>query len=373
MINLIDLFCWCWWFSAWFWEAWYSHILANDIDINCAETYKYNFPGSNFICWDISDISNEDIKNQCKWKMPDIIIWWPPCQWFSLANKNRNKIKDDPRNKLFYQFVRLVNYFQPKVFLMENVKWLISMKWWQVIKTIISEFSNCWYNVKYTILNASDYWVPQLRERVFIMWVRNDLWIEPSFPAKIKWEPVTVNDAISDLPLINAGEWEEICDYTSEPKNKRQKQIRNWSKKLHNHVAMRHSQRLIDRFSVIKPWQSVKDVPEEYSAVQRWNPTEKSGKVFGQNNKRVFWDKPAPTVTASFQSNFVHPILNRNFTAREGARIQSFKDSFVFKWMRTKMSREVWLSQYQQIWNAVPPLLAKSIAEHIKKNIFNKI
>ena len=111
------------------------------------------------------------------------------------------------------------------------------------------------------------------------------------------------------------------------------------------------------------------DVWESHGAVRRGNPQEKSSIKFGQNNQRVFGDKPAPTIAASFQSNFVHPHLNRNFTAREGARLQSFPDDFVFEGMRTKMSWQSGLSQYQQIGNAVPVLLAYQIAKHIKSLI----
>ena len=95
------------------------------------------------------------------------------------------------------------------------------------------------------------------------------------------------------------------------------------------------------------------------------NTGKKSEIKFSQNNQRLFGDQPAPTIAASFQSNFIHPHLNRNFTAREGARLQSFPDDFIFEGMRTKMSWEKGLSQYQQIGNAVPVLMAKAIGENI--------
>ena len=129
---------------------------------------------------------------------------------------------------------------------------------------------------------------------------------------------------------------------------------------------MRHTQRLIERFKIIKAGESLAHVPSEHSAVKRGAPREKSKIVFSQNNQRLHGDKPAPTIAASFQSNFIHPFLNRNFTAREGARLQSFPDDFIFKGMRTKMSWEKGLSQYQQIGNAVPPLMAYAIAKKIK-------
>jgi DNA (cytosine-5)-methyltransferase 1 len=159
--------------------------------------------------------------------------------------------------------------------------------------------------------------------------------------------------------------------YRSKPKNGYQELMRKNSNKVYNHIAMRHTQRLIDRFEAIKCGQNLTDVWDTHGAVKRGNPNEKSTIKFSQNNQRLFGDKPAPTIAASFQSNFIHPHLNRNFTAREGARMQSFPDDFVFEGMRTKMSWEVGLSQYQQIGNAVPPLLAKAVAEKIKDVLQN--
>ncbi len=173
--------------------------------------------------------------------------------------------------------------------------------------------------------------------------------------------------AISDLPPIESGEGSERQEYHSPPQNDYQVWARQKSAGVFNHVAMRHTDRLVERFKVIKAGQSVADVSEEHSALKRGNPKIKSGKVFGQNNMRVFPGLPSPTVAASFQSNFIHPHLNRNFTAREGARLQSFPDNYIFMGRRTTMSWEKSLSQYQQIGNAVPPLLAKAIAQNLKE------
>ena len=147
--------------------------------------------------------------------------------------------------------------------------------------------------------------------------------------------------------------------------------MRKNSKSVKNHIAMRHTPRVIERFKAIKNGQGLLDVWETHGAVQRGNPTKKSTVKFSQNNQRLHGDKPAPTIAASFQSNFIHPKLDRNFTAREGARLQSFPDNFIFKGMRTKMSWEKGLSQYQQIGNAVPPLLAFEIATTLKRVLEN--
>lgn len=168
-----------------------------------------------------------------------------------------------------------------------------------------------------------------------------------------------------DLPQINSGEGTEEAKYTTPALTKYQEWARDSNTTIRNHIAMRHTARLIERFSHIKHGQSVADVAEEFQQRKRGEADKISGKVFSQNNMRPYPDKPSPTVAASFQSNFVHPYINRNFTAREGARLQSFPDSYVFYGKRTTMSWEKNLSQYQQIGNAVPPLLAKAVAKSI--------
>lgn len=366
----IDLFSGCGGLTLGFKMAGFESILASDIDENCEKTFRYNFPDTPFICKDINEITKDEVDKLILGKYPDIIIGGPPCQGFSLANKNRNKTEDDPRNRLFYQFVKFIEWYSPKAFVMENVKGLLSMKNGEVIKTIIDTFSNAGqgYYVDKRILCAKDFGVPQMRERVIIIGFRKDLGIFPTFPAP-NGEEITVDMAISDLPLIYSGEGSDVMAYDSKPQNRYQEMMRKGSEMVHNHVAMKHTKRLIDRFNAILPGQSLLDVWDTHGAVKRGAPTEKSSSKFGQNNQRVFGDKPAPTIAASFQSNFIHPHLNRNFTAREGARLQSFPDTFIFQGMRTKMSWEKGLSQYQQIGNAVPVLLAKAIADNIKKQL----
>ncbi len=369
-MNIIDLFSGCGGLALGFKWAKFNTVFASDIDENCEKTYSYNFPKVPFLQKDLKDISTKKIKELVSDDV-DIVVGGPPCQGFSLANKNRNKVTDDPRNELFYEFVRVVNDFQPKAFVMENVRGLLSMKNGEVIKLMKNEFENSGlgYNVDFKILLASDYGVPQNRNRVIMIGFRKDLDILPEFPKKSYLTPLTVWEAISDLPQIKAREGEEGMDYHSKPQNEFQEFVRESSDLVYNHVAMRHTQRLIDRFKVIKAGESLAHVPVEHSAVKRGKPTEKSKIIFSQNNQRLHSDKPAPTIAASFQSNFIHPYLNRNFTAREGARLQSFPDDFIFKGMRTKMSWEKGLSQYQQIGNAVPPLMAYAIANQLKKQL----
>lgn len=370
--NTIDLFSGCGGLTLGFSWAGFKSVIASDIDENAAATFTANFKDTPFLCGDLSDFSKEDFDAKINGKPIDVVIGGPPCQGFSLANKRRNQIKDDPRNKLFYQFVKVINWYNPKAFVMENVKGLLSMQKGKVIEQIKYEFENAGdygYEVRVKTLKAVEYGVPQIRERVIIIGIRKDLDIIPEFPLPTCENPITVDEAISDLPQIHAGEGEDLATYSCAPQNDYQRLMRENSFFVMNHVAMKHTKRLVERFKAIKPGQGLLDVWETHGALKRGNPTEKSEIKFSQNNQRVYGDKPAPTIAASYQSNFVHPYLDRNFTAREGARLQSFPDTFVFKGMRTKMSWEKGLSQYQQIGNAVPPILAYAIAKQLRETL----
>lgn len=369
-LSSMDLFSGCGGLTKGFAMAGIRSIFASDIDENCEKTFNRNFPDVPFLRKDITEISKAEVDEMIGNIIPDIIIGGPPCQGFSLANKRRNLVADDPRNRLFYGFVKFINWYSPKAFVMENVKGLLSMKNGDVFKTILEELGKAGahggYEIAYKVLLASDYGVPQNRERVIIIGTRKDLGLVPKHPLpKPSDHKITVDEAISDLPQIEARQGAEVMEYHTDPQNDYQKQMRGTMRYVTNHIAMNHTPRLIERFKAIKPGQSLVDVWETHGAVKRGAPGEKSDIKFSQNNQRLFGNQPAPTIAASFQSNFIHPHLNRNFTAREGARLQSFPDDFIFEGMRTKMSWEKGLSQYQQIGNAVPVLMAKAIGECI--------
>lgn len=364
-MNIIDLFSGCGGFSHGFKIAGFNTVLAIEKDLWAAETYKYNNPATHLITQDITTITTLTLPT----KDIDGIIGGPPCQGFSLSG---NRDAKDPRNSLFTEFVRFVDYFSPKFFVMENVPGILSMKTKNresVYKIILNEFKKVGYKVCTLVLNACNYGVPQSRQRVFFMGVQSCFPLNSKLLAPpIKNTPehyISLVDAISDLPVIEAGGGSETQQYQVPPQNHFQSLMRHGSTRVHNHIAMRHTQRLIERFSNISFGQSVKHVSTEHAQRKRGEANVISGKSFSQNNMRPYPDKPCPTIAASFQSNFIHPFYNRNFTAREGARIQSFPDTYIFKGKRTTMSWEKHLSQYQQIGNAVPPLLAQALAERL--------
>ena len=367
--KCIDLFAGCGGLSLGFEMAGFNIPLAIEIDDWAAETYKKNHSSTEVLIGDITQITDLD-NIISKEDLPvDGIIGGPPCQGFSLSG---NRDKKDPRNSLFMEFVRFVKYFKPKFFVMENVTGILSMKTQdnELVKDIIlSEYDAAGYNVTICKLNAAEYGVPQSRLRVFFIGIRKDLPFNEKdltpTPFLFNEDQVTLEEAIMDLPQIKAREGKEFQEYSQEPTNDYQKWARNNSDGVYNHIAMRHTQRIIERFENIGYGQSVADVDECHQQRKRGDASKISGKVFSQNNMRPYPNKPAPTIAASFQSNFVHPYLNRNFTAREGARIQSFPDTYIFCGKRTTMSWEKNISQYQQIGNAVPPLLGKAIAENM--------
>ncbi len=372
-MKIIDLFAGCGGFSLGFEKAKFNTVFALEIDEWASQTFKHNHPDVKLFTKDIKKIKN--IKNLIPVKQIDGIIGGPPCQGFSLSGDRDQK---DPRNSLFMDFSRFVKTLKPKFFVMENVPGILSMKTGNnesVVQIIKKQFHKIGYKVYIQKLNAAFYGVPQLRERIFFFGIRNDFPMNPDYliPKKIfnKDNFYSINDAISDLPLINAGEGNTKQNYLKKPKNEYQKKMRRNNKFIFNHIAMKHTQRLVDRFKVIRIGQSLANVPKKHMQRKRGDVSKISGKIYGQNNMRPNPKNPSPTIAASFQSNFIHPKLNRNFTAREAARLQSFPDNYIFYGKRTTMSWEKNLSQYQQIGNAVAPLLAFEIAKSIKKYFKN--
>lgn len=317
-MKVIDLFAGCGGLSLGFEMAGFEIPLAIEKDEWASETYKKNHPSTKVLTKDITEIT--DLENLIEEEnLPiDGIIGGPPCQGFSLSG---NRDKNDPRNSLFMEFVRFVKFFEPKFFVMENVTGILSMKTknnQSVKELILSEYDNAGYNVKICKLNAAEYGVPQSRLRIVFIGIRKDIPFDDEkigpVPFLFNKKQVTIEQAIMDLPQINSGEGEEFIEYTQLPKSNYQKWARNNSSGVYNHVAMRHTKRLIERFETIGFGQSVADVEECHKQRKRGDASQISGKVFSQNNMRPYPDKPSPTIPASFQSNFIHPFLNRNFT-----------------------------------------------------------
>lgn len=381
-------------------------VCSLEIDKWAVETLKANnVENQKIICDDIRNFDTDDkIRSACK-SNPDVIIGGPPCQGFSYAGP----IKDpkDPRNSLFKNFAQWVRVLQPKVFVMENVRGLLSgknEKGEKVIDIIKKTFTDIGYTVTIWELNAANYGVPQNRERIFIVGNKMGVLIpEPAWThylptekkqlngkAKVLKQAITVKKAISDLPKLGAGEGKEETEFKSQPKSEFQKLSRSNTDKLFNHVTMAHTKRVVERYEQILSGLSLEEIPQEYQVRKRNGNGKLSDSEYNSNYRHLKPEMIAYTIPASFYSNFVHPTQPRNITSREAARLQSFPDNYVFKGKRTQISSKLlkqlgkedenFLSQYNQIGNAVPPLLAKAVANRIysfleetkKKKIVNK-
>lgn len=364
-LKVIDLFAWVGWLSYWFvHDDVFEVIAANEIDPVIAKAYLLNHPNVKMYCKDVKDFWIEDLNKDFwikKWDI-DIIVGWPPCQAYSTIWK---RLIDDPRWKLFQEYYRVLKELEPKMFVFENVKWLLSMSWWDLIKTIVLLFESLGYKVKYEILNSADYWAPQLRERVIIVWTKVDC--EYRYPKRTHYNPevctdskwlkpyVTLWEAIWDLPFIKS--WEEWLFYAKDPENDFQKLMRkNAPETLMDHNASKNNKNLVRLMEALPDGWSPLDIPENLRP-SSW---------FWNTYCRLWWNKPCTTVTRNLwtpsSSRCIHPKVARALTTREWARIQWFPDDYKFYWSRSDKNLE--------IWNAVNVFLSFALKDSIKKYLW---
>lgn len=355
--TVIDLFSGSGGFSVGFKRAGYDILLASDYDENSSQTYQLNHPQTTFIKSDITDVKPEEIRDKIN-STPDVIIGGPPCQGFSIAGK-RNE--SDERNELFKEFVKHISIIEPSIFVMENVPGLLSMETpdgTPVIKSIQSHFEFIGYDSEYKILNASNFGVPQNRKRVFIIGVKKSEQESPiSFPKPNSESVVTVKDAFSDLPRLHAGESKSY--YPKVPQNQFQWIMRKNSREVLNHSSVNHRDHIVQRFKHIPQGGNMTDAPKEHQP----------NKIYQSRNRRLSEEKSSYTVTSHVLDELIHPWDNRSITVREAARLQSFPDNYEFTGKRNVFHGSEETSQYEQVGNAVPPLLSQSIATHIKQNL----
>lgn len=346
--NVLDLFCGAGGFSYGMDKnSNFNTKVAVDFDEKATDTFRKNINVSQVIVGDITDKSiKEDIVSQAKKYSVNMIIGGPPCQGYSMKGKKLGL--KDPRNFLFREYFNIVSEIKPEVFVIENVKGLLlaSDGWFkdEILRTI----RELGYYVEYGVLNAADFGVPQSRERTIFICSRSK---NIPLPKPLVSRYVTVRDAISDLSYLESGEGAFEQSYITEPSSEYQIMMRKGSNMLYNHKASNHKQIAIDKLKMIPPEQGKEFLPSELQGKQKFKTT------WG----RLKWDEVSPTIDTRFDASSNgtnnHPFLNRAITPREAARIQSFDDNFIFYGSKVYVRK--------QIGNAVPPLLAKAIADQI--------
>jgi len=358
--NVVDLFCGVGGLTLGFDQTKrFNTIFANDVDSDMCKAYKLNFP--NTVISDNS-ISNVDFKDIISKKKIDIVVGGPPCQAYSTSGK---RLLNDPRAVLFKEYFRAIKDLKPSLFIYENVKGLLSMGQGRLINEIKELFLSQGYNLKLEVLNAADYGVPQIRERVFVIGVKqrkNFL-----FPKKthhnnegedlFKKTYLTLEDAMSDLPQIPVNSQSKT--YIKEPQNNYQKLMRlKAPSALTEQESANHGKKLLNAIKFLPEGGLKKSIPKKYRP--------KSG--YANSYGRLWWKRPSTTITRNFgtpsSARCVHPLIDRALTTREGARLQSFPDWFQFYGSRAKKNL--------QIGNAVPPLLANKIAKSVLQYLDKK-
>lgn len=372
--TAISLFCGAGGCSLGFKQAGYNLLYANDKDMSAIETYKANFPNTIYSTESIDDLVFSNLLKEIDLKKGelDILIGGPPCQGFSTAG---SRFWDDPRNNLLTSYIKALKTMNPKWFLMENVEGLLTSNKGNYIYEATKAFINLGYAVRIEKIYTQEYGIPQRRKRVII--VGNRLGYEFKMPkptlkasGKIfRHSAITLSHAIDSLPKASKNKSKTLCPIKSPPKNDFEKMLRENASQIYDHYQPEVKGIKLERISALKPGQTMKDLPvklQHESFKKRANrrvadgtPSEKRGGA-PSGLKRLHSDEPSLTITGAATRELIHPIENRPLTIREAARIQTFPDTFNFHGTASQ--------RIQQIGNAIPPLLAKIFAEHIKEN-----
>lgn len=394
-LKTVSLFSGCGGMDLGFQQAGFTIDWANEIDTDACSTYRHNI-GDHVFQGDIRTIQRSDLPDDI-----DVVIGGFPCQGFSMAGK---RVVNDDRNFLYKEMKRVIEMVQPKIFVAENVRGLLSMEKGAVIQKIVNDFIELGYCVEYRLLFAPEYSVPQSRYRVFIIGTR--IGEEVQFP-----KPINSNDtyrnvleaigdlvelgnlpnhelrqswpAYYDIVMNRVGEGQKLCNsrhgensvytwdipeaYGQTTPDERKLLVTLAKNRRHKIYGEKDGNPLSDMTLSTLLNQELpyihsltRSLIEKGYLIERRHRFYDITKANFNRFIRLNWDAPAPTVLTNFDSprNYLHPSENRPLTVREAARLQSFPDDFIFKGNYKK--------QYTQVGNAVPPLLAYHVAMTVK-------
>ncbi len=383
-LRTIDLFCGAGGITEGFRQAGYISLYGNDVMPEAIETFKLNHPEAIADCRPIENVNPAEIRGRLGLQPGelDVLVGGPPCQGFSINAPER--FLNDPRNKLFKHYERFLEEFQPKAFLFENVPGLLSLGDGKVFRQILKIFTGLGYAVTAKILFAAHYGVPQERWRLILLGSKTG---EVAHPAPTHYAvgranfrggntmtlqldesdrerllpAITVGAAIADLPRLAMGEGSEAIGYTSDAHSVYAEQMRNPADVTFNHFAAKLSKQNAERMKHVKPGGSWRDIPHDLlpkgmQRARRSDHTKRYGRLHPDGLSGTVLTKCDPHWGTVFL-----PDQDRTLTVREAARFQSFPDSYKFLGSR--------VSQYEQVGNAVPVLMAKAIAVKLRSHL----
>jgi DNA (cytosine-5)-methyltransferase 1 len=339
-------------------KAGFEIVLANEIEPDFAKTFSLNHPETMVLNRDIHSIDFAEVLAGLGKPKISLVSGGPPCQGFStVGSKNRQ----DPRNSLFYEYLRAVSEICPDYILFENVSGFKSLYSGEAFGRLILELGALGYDSASGVLDASDFGLPQVRHRTIVIgWKKGLPQVAMPIPTHCQSENIfalplkmRLMDAISDLPALGCGESSDT--YASPPLNHYQTMMRQRCFRLTEHNVANYGEKMQEILRLIPAGGCVHDLP------QKLRPQS----YFANTYARLHPDRPAPTITRNFgtpsSSRCIHPYQNRALSTREGARLQGFPDSYRFH--GSKISKNL------QIGNAVPPIFGEVVANAIIKSI----
>lgn len=373
--NIIDLFCGAGGSSSGFKLAGFNIVGAIDNNKAAVRTHELNFRTCKTILGDIEEISPSDFADGLGNKNVDVVIGSPPCQTFSSLSQGKIRslgqdIKKDIRNYYYKNFLDYISFFKPKIFLMENVPGFMTRYGGSLFKDLLNYIkeNHPEYDIKYDVLDASNYSVPQSRKRLFICGYLKG--INFDFPMKNpllgneEHNKVTVEEAIGDLPYITDNWRLDKLPYSKNNElSNYQKFMRAGAKLVANNICRVSNDEAKVMFTLLSPGQRYIELPEEKKKKVKLFDSFKSSVIEGRC-RRLPLDDVSWTIIAHIGMDgyeYIHPTECRTISVREAARLQSFTDDFVF----SGNMRE----QYIQVGNAVPPLMSYSIATSIRDSL----
>ena len=342
---------------------------------SCVDTYSANHPEVHVIWSDIREVKEEQILPYIPEEGVDLVTSGMPCETFSTAGNTSRSFYDD-RQFLFREGIRIAQISKAKMILFENVPAIstktVSKKSKKLIVDVLKkELKDAGYgNYIEVVLSANQFGVPQKRNRYFILATKYSDW-KLSVPTPTTAQDVSVEDAFAGLRNVIANSGKEQSRYTGKESNYSllMKDDQFWKRttkeegKVTNHVPMKHRACTLERFSLLKQGESLKDLFDRYEGKEREELQARRvlpKKMFIKRNYRLKINEASPTVTSHCLDEFVHPKYDRALTVRECARLQSFPDSYDFcggPYIVPHIDRTI-QDKYEQIGDAVPPLLA---------------